>query len=594
MMKKFVAILSVLAVSCAPLFAGNSDLFLSLEKEGVPSDFITQSEVTPKDAANKNTPVAFDLVSSMPGIFVSKAASQIKSDINIRGLGDSARELAVFIDGRPEKMSVFGCSVAQTVLSGNVDSIEVVKGPDSVLYGSGAMGGTINIITKKPQKPFEAGLDISYGSYNTQNYFADVGGRQDKFSYYASANKASSDGYIDNSGYDTVDYSAKFSCRTDAESEISVDGKYFDGYEQEPMAKTTAGAPVPASRYDYKRGGADLRYKRNFENVKSDILFFGDFGEHLFFDSFHSKDSTLGVFAHFSSDFFEEKNILKYGAEYKYSDGKVISGGMPYRLGEWDKNEFAVFALDEHAFGLKTKAFAGMRYNHDEISGDFFAPRAGLSYAFTEKISAKAEYSRGFRTPQLNELYTLQSSNPDLKPEEVNNYEIGLNSKYFGADIDLNAYVMNGDNIIQPTSGKFQNSGSYVFKGIEAGTGAYLVKDLKAYAGYTFLDSGDLTQGRPGNKFDASLDYKIGKFDFYAGAMFLSEYYGANNRQNKLDDINVFNAKIHYNITESVALYAAADNFTDQKYQMLMVSNGQAFIYDMPGATYTLGIKITV
>ncbi|MCL2334765.1 MAG: TonB-dependent receptor, partial [Endomicrobia bacterium] len=138
------------------------------------------------------------------------------------------------------------------------------------------------------------------------------------------------------------------------------------------------------------------------------------------------------------------------------------------------------------------------------------------------------------------------------------------------------------------------NSGSYVFKGFEAGASGTPFKNLTAYGGYTFLDSGDLTQGRPGNKFDASLDYAIGKFDFYVGAMFISNYYGDIKRQSKLNDINVFNAKIRYNVTNSVAIYAAADNFTDQRYEMLMITNGQAFIYEMPGAAYTAGVKIKI
>ena len=65
-------------------------------------------------------------------------------------------------------------------------------------------------------------------------------------------------------------------------------------------------------------------------------------------------------------------------------------------------------------------------------------------------------------------------------------------------------------------------------------------------------------------------------------------------RQSKLNDINVFNAKIRYNVTNSVAIYAAADNFTDQRYEMLMITNGQAFIYEMPGAAYTAGVKIKI
>lgn len=599
-MRKFVMGLTFCCMMNVNLFAQDGGLFLSLEKSGRQGDFITTDSVSESEIENKNLPAAVDLIASVPGIFVTKAASQIKSDVNIRGIGDSFRRIGLFIDGRPEKMAVYGCGVSQTLLSGNIERIEITKGPDSVLYGSDGFGGLVNIITAEPVNPLEGEFSASYGTYNTRGHFTRIGGVSDKISYQVSVNDASSDGHIKNSGYDTRDYYAKFGYKIDDYSEITAGGKYFDGEEFEPKSKNPAGALQPESSYIFKRGGADIGYKREFTNGEMSVLAFGDFGEHKFSDGFSSKDSMYGVFAHFVTEIFYN-NILKYGAEYKLSDGKVMRGASPaIPTGEWKKSEFALFALDEYKIDDKTKLFAGLRYNYDEIAGSFFAPRAGLSYNLTEKLNARAVYSRGFRSPYINELYALPSSNENLDPEEINSYEVGIKSEYFGITFDASGFVMNGDNIIQPTAKvpgpgmQFQNSGSYVFKGTEISVSGEIVEGLKGFAGYSYLDPGDTSAGIAENKIDLSVDYKTGKFSFHVGGMFVFDYYAANmdvNGGTKLDDFNVFNAKIHYNVNKELTLFAAADNFTNQKYEMFIVSFGNARIYEMPGSTFTLGAK---
>lgn len=574
------------------LSAQESGIVLSLEKTGKSGNFITESVVKETDIENNSKPGMPDLISSVPGVFVSKAGSQIKSDVSIRGVGDSFRQIGLFVDGRPEKMAVYGCGVSQTLLAGNIERIEVVKTPDSVLYGSDGFGGLVHIITKMPINPFEAEVSASYGSYNTQNYFANLGGKTDKLIYQVSANKASSDGHVSNSGYNAIDYYAKFAYKVSDVSEIIVSGKYFNGKENEPKAKNISGGTVLPSWFEYDRGGVDIRYIHDFNNTNMKIMAFGDFGEHKFSDGWHSKDAMYGVFAHFTSRLFEN-NTLKYGAEYRLSDGKVIAGNNTEK-GEWKKSEIALFALDEYQINFKTKVFAGVRYNYDEVSGSAFVPRAGVSYKITEELTGRVVYSRGFRAPYINELYTVPPHNDELEAQYQDSYEIGVNSRYLGINFDAAGFVINGDNIIQPPSsmpGKFSNSGSYVFKGFELSAEKEIVKNLKAFAGYSYLDPGDLTKGIAKSKIDLSADYRIWKISLHVGGMFIFDYYADNDSNVKLEDFNVFNAKIHYNINDNFTLFAAADNFTDQKYNMYMLSFGKASIYEMPGATYTVGAK---
>ena len=126
-MKRVVISLVLCALLNVNLFAQSTDLFLSLEKGGVPGVTMPDIVVAKEEIENKNSPAALDLIASAPGIFVTKAASQIKSDVTIRGIGDSFRRIGLFVDGRPEKMSVYGCGVTQTLLSNNVEKLKLRK-----------------------------------------------------------------------------------------------------------------------------------------------------------------------------------------------------------------------------------------------------------------------------------------------------------------------------------------------------------------------------------------------------------------------------------------------------------------------------------
>lgn len=597
-MKKYLSFI-VLVCSFAYVNAGATELYLSLESNKRTQSCVTNAEIKREKIENKNAVAAMDLIDDVTGIFVTKAASQMKSDISIRGVGDSFRKIGLFINGRPEKMAVYGCGVSQTLLSGNIEKIEIIKSPDSVLFGGDGFGGVINIITAKPAKAFEGEVSTSYGTFNTQSHYLSLGGNVEKAAYSFSVNRNSGDGHLHNAGYDATDYYGSFTFKIDDINEITVNGKYFTGTELEPKASTVTSAGVIVSDkrtywYDFIRGGADIRYKKYFNNGSIEIMGYGDWGEHLFSDGFNSKDSMYGVNARVENKFLE-KNTLKYGAEYRLSDGKVMSG---VKTGEWKKSEIAIYVLDEHKFFDKLTAVFGARYNYDEISGNVFVPRASLAYDITSKLIIRSLYSRGFRAPYINELYSLPSSNDKLESEIQNNYEIGINSKYLGIDFDITAFVINGDNIIQavqntpaPPAMRFKNAGAYVFKGFEISAEGKIVKNLNGYAGFSYLDPDKLTQGIVKSKIDLSLDYKIYKFTFYVSAMFVKDYYASNNAKAKLDDFNVFNAKIHYNLLKKLTIFAAVDNFTNQKYEMFIVSFGNARIYEMPGTAATIGAK---
>ncbi|MDD5022444.1 MAG: TonB-dependent receptor, partial [Endomicrobiaceae bacterium] len=286
-----------------------------------------------------------------------------------------------------------------------------------------------------------------------------------------------------------------------------------------------------------------------------------------------------------------DNNLLKTGTEFRQQEGRLLAGPVYMVHDGWKISDISVFALDKHNFTDKLSGVAGARYSNDEISGNVFVPRAGIEYQINEVISTKALYSKGFRAPYLNELYLVPSRNKDLKAEEVNNYEIGLSAKSYDFNFDITAFIMNGDNIIENNGGQLQNTGKYEFKGCELGMGYVFNKYLNAGLGYTYFDAGINTQGRPGNKIDGDVNFKIDKFTLNTTAMYMSEYYAGNNKQNKLDDFTVLNARLSYEVNETVKLFVEGQNLTNQKYYMFLDRDGGK-IMEMPCTTFTVGTKV--
>jgi len=202
-----------------------------------------------------------------------------------------------------------------------------------------------------------------------------------------------------------------------------------------------------------------------------------------------------------------------------------------------------------------------------------------------------------------------------LQAETQDSYEIGVNSKYFGIDAEISAYLLKGNNYIQetfispahtPVPVQFKNSGEYEFKGFEISLKKEIIKNLNVYAAYSYIDTGKIKEGagkgqitRPvaKNKIDMSLDCKTGRFDFYLNALFVSGYYAAQAASVqsanivKLDDFAVINAKINFNVGNGFSIFGAVDNIANAKYEMYIVSFGADRIYEMPGAAAQAGAK---
>lgn len=558
------------------------------------------SLITSADFGGINARMATDVLDGLPGVFVNRTSDFGRSDVDIRGIGDNGRAILVLIDGRPAKMGLFGCTITHSIPFHNIERIELVRGPSSVLYGSDALGGVLNIITRVPVSPLESGISLSYGSFNTQQYRGSVGGNLAKLNYELSGNYNRSDGHTDNSGYEGSDINGRLGYQIGDKTGLALTGKYFSGTKHEPAPLSGIDDEDWDVWNDYDRWALDLAINTSLKGVEYTLKGYRNQGEHLFSDGWHSTDYTNGGLINAQAA-LSGHNRLTAGVDFRQQGGeKLFTDDNPGFLGEWDKAELGVFLYDEHKMlAERVIISAGVRYNYDEVSGTDISPQFGLVAHLSANTTIRGSVAKGFRSPQINELYIFPPANENLKPEIVWNYEAGIKQRlYDDIHLSLTGFLMDGSQLIEtvphpspPPMFLFGNSGSFKFTGLEAELRWYYKNLLDLNLTHAFLNPGEKTTGRAGNKTDLKIGIKLGKFDFRISGQHVSDYYAADNSEDKIEPYTVVNSKLSYLFPFGLRPFFAVDNLMDTEYSVYASLPDYSGIYRMPGRRYTMGVE---
>lgn len=556
---------------------------------------MTASLVTEDDINAVNSRTVADALAGLPGVYVNKTGDYGRADIDIRGIGDRGRSVMVLIDGRPVKMGLYGCTVTHTLPMNNVDHIEVVRGPASVLYGSDALGGVVNIITKKASTPLEGDFTASYGSNASQQYRLRAGGVYRKLDFYATGDYRTTDGHLAHSAYDGRDATGRVGYDIAPGISAILTGKYFDGYKEEPLRATDSDTMVADTWNDYHRWAIDLSVDGKWSRQDLTARVYRNSGEHKFSDGWHSTDYTNGAMFQASRGTLRH-NRIAIGADCRQQGGKRVAiDSVP-----WAKYEYGVFVHDEQTILDRAILSAGARYHHDEISGDAVAPQAGCVLQVPTGTIFKASVSKGFRAPQINELYLFPASNTDLEPEIVWNYEVGINQKIIqGVSFEATGFILKGSNFIEtipnptpPPLYAFDNVGNFEFRGVETGIVFQRQKSIAAHVFHSYLDPGKKTTGRPGHKTDASIRILHRGANVNLSGTYVADCFAADSSQKPIDDYCVLNAKLACHTVFDLEPFLAIDNVTNTEYAVYANLPGtEAGVYRMPGRSYTIGLS---
>ncbi|MFC1539076.1 TonB-dependent receptor [Candidatus Latescibacterota bacterium] len=580
--------------------------------------------VTEEEIEASNSDYVMDVIGTMPGVYIRRDAIYGRQDITIRGLGSNVRRLQVLVDGRPEKMSLFGCTVSQTLPLSNVERIEVVRGPESTLYGTDAMGGVINIITKRSHEPgYHSSALFSYGGYGTMHSLIRHGGKVGDFDYYLTYDRKQSDGHRDNSTYGADFLSMRTGYAFNEMWRVEFSGQFFGDNGDDPGPEN---APyINNDKREYMRYSWDTDLIGKWNRSEMLITVYDNEGEHEFdmptiADYWHSKDKTMGLNARYSREIYQQgdiKNTLTAGYEFQNQWAEPQKNwvswardNMPAQFmdfGNYSRSNHDIYTFNEFTKGKWVNTL-GIRGHWDDHSEKWEAlPHAGILYLLSHRSSARAKIGKGFRQPRFSELHLFPAHDEDLEPERVWSYEVAFNHFFTPRlNININPFYMDVKNMIQTVANKNpppmsinKNSGEYVIKGIEAGIESNPLTHFNLSVNYTYTNIEDGLSdnphvnrvGEPEHVVDAVARYSIGKVSLSADAEYISGLYDSNllagGEIKQVDDFIVIGLKCSYLFHKNYGLFLSIANLFNTDYAKIPG-------YPMPGRTITAGIDLRI
>ncbi len=452
-----------------------------LSRKYVPASI---SVVTSVDLQSNGQISLLDALSEeVPGLFVPQRGvigygiENSAGTISIRGLGGNpTTEVLVMIDGIPQFMGLYGHPLSDSYLSEDAARVEVIRGPGSMLYGTNAMGGVINIITKRAeQNGVELTGGATYGSFDTQEYNGGLGYNDGGFNILVSGDHDQTNGTRPYSSFNANDgyLNAGYNIDDNFNLHLTGSANRFNTYDPGPVS-----APLIDNWFDVLRSSSSISLDDKFAQTDGSLKLFYSYGHHLTYGDFHSDDRNLGTDVYQNFRPFEG-NIVTVGADFQHYGGGAYDSGSDYGIHYID--ESGVYAMVEQFFMDQIMFDAGARYVVNSKFGGQVVPSVGASWNATSSTTLKATVSKGYRNPSIGELYIFYPlQNPNLIPENMWDYEASLLQAISSRiGLELTGFVEKGSNLIEggySTFTPFVNSGSFTHKGIEFG-GHYLPID---------------------------------------------------------------------------------------------------------------------
>ncbi|WP_099463055.1 MULTISPECIES: TonB-dependent receptor plug domain-containing protein [Parabacteroides] len=578
--------LSISVISRNEIESSSESALLPVLSQRVPGLFVTQKGIT--------------------GFGVSDGSAGM---VNIRGIGQSNRVLMLF-DGQPQWAGVFGHALPDTYVASDVERVEVIRGPGSLLYGSNAMGGVVNIITRRHnQEGRRTQARIMYGSYNTQKYMINNGYNVGNFSSFISINHDRTDGHRPNSEFHITNGFLNLGYKMNEHYKVSGNLTLAKYKTHNPGMITD---PKIDNIMNILRGTTSFALENNYEKTSGAIRVFYNWGDHKINDGhkpdaapspflFRSDDHNAGVQIYQSFRLFKG-NSFTAGIDYKNWGGHAWQDSIKGTRGEVVNktvNEIAGYAIMQQDFFDKLSINAGLRYEHSSAYGSEWVPQAGFALRLFEGNTIKGSFSKGFRSPTLRELYIsylpYSKANPDLLPESMLNYELSVGQTFLDNRLsaELTAFYIEGKNTISTVNMQLQNVGHLYNKGIEFDARYQILNNLNLGMNYSYLHTNKPTTAAPKHKFFADVTYSPGRFTFDVNVESISDLYvnvnDKNPVQNLKENYTLLNARVAYRfgtLEKGLNLFVKGENLTATRYQ---INVG----YPMPKAVFMGGVDVT-
>ena len=529
--------------------------------------------VIDQNAIKKNPALNLsDLIQQDPSVYVKQSGGMGQiSEIGLRGT--KAVHTLVLKDGaRLNSQNELGPLYPAYLDTSDIQQIEILKGPASVQYGSDAIGGVVQLISKKPVK---SGAELTgiYGENNTyktilkadlvtdQGFYAQVGGQRlesDGTRIFESQDKS------DNASYDQKGYNAKVG--------------YFQQNQIDASASISENKGTSIFSNDYITNTAPRNFVNRVINAKVDYNILQNLILGAHFANVQDKQDVPA----YGSKYDTENNQTDLNLKWKFTPHQNILIGTTYNDANYQtntiiNNDQSVASTGyylQHQF--KNELFdtqVGLRVEDNELFGSHTVGQGAIRYHFLPNASVYANIGSAFRAPTLNELYSQWGGNENLEPEESISYELGFN--YAITDnlaTSFSVYRTNVDNLIVYSDSMNQNVGEANFTGGEAGL-KWKQDDLFLATEYAYVKSENKATGleiayRPKQTFTLTTGLENPVYGISTSLIARSH----SNASNSANSIKVpgyatvdFNA--YWNINPTVKVFTNIQNIGDVQYR---------------------------
>ena len=541
---------------------------------------------------------------SMMGYGVSTGAA---GGINLRGVTGGAGQLMVLIDGHPQYQGIYGHPISDSYQTLMAERVEMLRGPASVLYGSNAMGGVLNIVTRRPagQNAVVTNVTVGAGSYGTVQTEASNQIRSGKFSSTVAAQYNRTDnhrprmGFEQYGGYLKLGYELNDHWNTYIDADITHFNASYPGSTDKPM--------YDADQW-ITRGVVSAAIENHYGRTSGALSVYSNFGHHKIDDGttdpaqptqryFRSKDALTGISWYQSAQLFEG-NRLTVGIDYQHIYGKAyytskqtdeVLDTPNKQSGRSYRNEIAGYVDFRQDLLAWLTIDAGIRLDHHSITGSEWVPQAGIVVRPIESGEAKAMVSKGFRNPTMREMYLYPPSNTELEPERLWNYELSWRHRLINFNYGANLFYIKGDNMIQtmPVDGKPRNvnTGEIENWGVEVEAKYAVCSHLSLSANSSYLHMKNKVVAAPEFTGYLGADYRQDKWLATLGLKYIANLYTAVGDAETKENFCLLNASITYALSRNVGLWVRGENLLAQKYEINLG-------YPMPRATFMGGLSL--
>jgi hypothetical protein len=556
------------------------------------------------------------LTEQVPGLFTNSrgvmgfgVSDGAAGGISLRGLSGGNARMMVLIDGHPQYAGIFGHPISDSYQSLLADKVEVLRGPASVLYGSNAMGGVVNIVTRKMHADgVRTHLRAGYGSYNTLETELTNSIRHKRFSSVVSGSYNRTDGHRDDmdfeqyGGYAKVAYD--FSDNWNVYADINV--THFNASYPGP-----AGEPLVDGDQRITRGVTSLALNNDYGHTSGALSFFYNWGNHWINDGytpsqgetsqdgrFNSRDNMMGVSLYQSTSFFAGNRItagfdwFRYGGK-AWTDYVAGPNACTRRdLVDKYENELAGYVDFRQNISHWLTLNAGVRVDHHSRVGTEWIPQGGVALHLPHDMELKASATKGFRYPILREMYMFPPQNPDLKPESLWNYELAFSQMLLDGRLNygVNIFYIDGKNLIMTlpnpngTGRLNQNSGQIDNVGTELQAAYRIDRSCSVDANYSYLHMKNPVIAAPEHKLYAGVVFTQQKWTVSTGVQYVAGLYTSVN-PDRQEHFVLWNLRGQFNVNRWLGLWARGENLLAQRYE---INAG----YPMPKATVMAGITL--